>query len=507
MKVLFVASEAYPLIKTGGLADVAASLPRALLSRGHSVRLLLPAYPQVLENARARGLKAVAQLPLGDRTLTLWQTRLPGTRVTVWLVDTPGFSEREGNPYVDAQGVDWPDNHHRFLDFCAAAVDIAMDRAGLQWRADLVHANDWQAGPVCALLEQEPLRPARVFTVHNLSYHGLFSYAHFAELPLPPPLAQTLWHPEAMEFYDQFSFIKGGLMFADQLTTVSPSYAREIQTPEYGCGLDGVLRARRAVLTGIVNGIDTREWNPGRDPHLSQRYNRRSLSAKSANKIALQARMGLAPETAKPLLGFIGRLVEQKGIDWLLAALPPVLARNECQVVLLGSGAAHYQESLQQLQKRYPEQVALHIGYDEALAHQIEAGADLFLMPSMFEPCGLNQLYSLRYGTLPLVHAVGGLKDTVCDLPPEQASTPDTRSNGFCFHQPRSEALAQALSRALTLFVREPDQWRQRQLNAMAGDFSWERSAAGYETVYHRALASTCDDRSTQPAPFQDQPR
>jgi len=484
MNILFIASEAYPLIKTGGLADVAGSLPRALLKRKHSVRLVLPAYPQVLAAAEEQGLKSLGELTLGDQTVTLWQTRLPGTRVPVWLVDTPEFSQRQGNPYLDEQGKDWPDNNRRFYRFCQAAVELAMGRAGIAWQADLVHANDWQAGMACMLLAQEPKRPASVFTVHNLAYHGLFPAHSMAELNLPG----HLWHHESLEFHDQLSFIKGGLVFADQITTVSPSYAREIQTPEFGCGLDGLLRARQGQLSGILNGIDTDQWHPGRDPHLAQHYNWRQLNRKATNKQALQKKLGLPTQADKPLMGFIGRMVEQKGLDLILALLPKLLAEGQCQFAILGSGMARYQDTFKQLATQYPEHLALTLGYDEPLAHQIEAGCDLFLMPSLFEPCGLNQMYSLRYGTLPLVHAVGGLKDTVFDPGPltETGELPE-QANGFSFQAPRAEAMQEALERALT-YYRQPQLWRQLQTNAMRGDYSWERSAEEYEQLYQKAL-------------------
>lgn len=505
MNILFITSEAYPLIKTGGLADVAASLPRALLKRGHSVRLVLPAYRSIMEQCRSLGtpatspepvaseeeaadrekkptLKALPPLTIDGQEVKLWQTRLPGTRVTVWLVDTKAFSERSGNPYVTAEGKDWPDNHRRFYDFCAAAVELAQGRAGIDWQADLVHGNDWQSGLAIALLAQERDRPATVFTIHNLAYHGLFSYQAFTDLPLPG----SLWHPDALEFYDQLSFIKGGLVYADQITTVSPSYAEEIQTAEFGCGLDGLLRARAPALKGILNGINTQEWNPGSDPHLAQNYTRRTLKKKLLNKQALQQRLGLPEAEEVPLLGFIGRLVEQKGVDLLLKVLPEFFAQNQCQLVLLGNGAAAYHTELKKLQLAYPKQLALVLGYDENLAHQIEAGSDLFLMPSLFEPCGLNQLYSLRYGTLPLVHAVGGLKDTVFDSESTQST-----NNGFAFSAATAEALPSALedtlSRALALY-HQPELWRERQLNAMQQDYSWDKSADEYEQVYQQAL-------------------
>ncbi len=492
MNILWLASEAFPLIKTGGLADVAGALPRALIKRGHSVRLVLPAYQSVFQRLEAHGidgkappLKPRGTLILDGREVRLWQTRLPGTRVIVWLVDIPEFSRRVGNPYVTAEGTDWPDNHRRFYTLCRAAVELAMGRAGLDWKADLVHANDWQGGMACELLAREDKEttrpPATVFTIHNLAYHGLFDASALQELGLPP----GLWHPDYLEFYGQLSFIKGGLVFADRLTTVSPTYAQEVQAPAAGCGLDGLLRARRHHFYGILNGIDAKEWNPKRDVHLVAHYDHRHLEKKDINKRALCSQLRLANEPGTPLLGFIGRMVEQKGLDLLLGTLPEFLARNDIQVVILGSGMADYEEAFQRLAQDYPAQLSVQLGYNEALAHQIEAGVDLFLMPSLFEPCGLNQLYSLRYGTLPLVHAVGGLKDTVID------NDDPAQANGFRFNSATTGALRSTLKRALALYRDHPEAWRARQLNAMGGDYTWERSAAEYERVYEEALSDS----------------
>ncbi len=484
MNILFLASEAFPLIKTGGLADVAGALPRALIKRGHSLRLVLPAYQSVLESLRASEgkeksppLKIRTQLELDGQTVTLWQTRLPGTRVLVWLVDIPAFSEREGNPYVTPEGTDWPDNDRRFFTLCRAAAELALGRAGIDWQADLVHAHDWQGAMVCELLAREPEAPASVFTIHNLAYHGLFDYQAMHRLGLPP----WLWQPDYLEFYGQLSFIKAGLVFAQRLTTVSPSYAEEIQTPPFGCGLDGLLEARRESLSGIINGIDTQEWNPARDSHLTANYDRRRLARKADNKQALCAQLGLANKPDTLLLGFIGRLVEQKGLDLLLATLPELLARGDVQIALLGSGIKAYEQAFAELARDYPQQLSVTLGYNETLAHRIEAGVDVFLMPSLFEPCGLNQMYSLRYGTLPLVHAVGGLKDTVID------GEDHLSANGFTFEPATVDALRTALKRALALY-QDTAAWRQRQLNGMSGDYSWDRSAAEYERVYELAL-------------------
>jgi len=480
-KILFATSEVYPLIKTGGLADVAASLPRALTRLGYDVKIILPAYNSVLEKAAATGVKQVAQFTIDGEPVVIRQTRLPGSKVTAWLVDIPEFSERVGNPYCGIDGNDWPDNHKRFSIFCKAIETIALNQANLNWQPDIVHCNDWQTGLVPALLSLHPHHIATVFTIHNLAYRGLFSQQAFAELNLPP----AFWHHERLEFYAQLSFIKGGIAFADYVTTVSPSYAREIQKPEFGCGLDGLLRYRSESLAGILNGIDIDEWNPASDPYLTANYNRRTLGNKCKNKAALQERMGLTVKSDVPLLGFIGRLVDQKGVDLILSQMPRIVEGNY-QVVILGSGFAHYEQRLLEIAQQHPQKVAVHIGYDEALAHQIEAGSDIFLMPSIFEPCGLNQMYSLRYGTLPVVHAVGGLRDTVFELPFDKI---DSLANGFVFHNADGRELFAAIERAATAFQQE-NVWKKLQVNAMTQDFSWEQSAKHYAEIYTRVTAS-----------------
>lgn len=477
--VLFAASEVYPLVKTGGLADVAGSLPRALTKLGFDVKIVLPAYASVLEKAATVGVRPVAQFEVEGTSVTIKQTRLPGSKVTVWLVDVPEFSERAGNPYCGPDGSDWYDNHKRFYMFSKAIEFIALDKVGLKWRPDIVHCNDWQTGLVPALLSLHPDHLATVFTIHNLAYRGLFSYQAFAELNLP----SGFWHHERLEFYGQLSFIKGGIAFADYVTTVSPSYAKEIQKPEFGNGLDGLLRYRSDTLAGILNGIDCDEWNPGTDSHLATTYNRRSLGNKAKNKQALQERMGLQVNAAVPLLGFIGRLVDQKGIDLVVSQMNKLLAADY-QLVVLGSGFSHYEQTLRNIAEQNPGKVAVYLGYDEALAHQIEAGCDIFLMPSLFEPCGLNQMYSLRYGTLPVVHAVGGLGDTVVERPLDAV---DDEANGFLFYQPTGDDLFAAIERAVSAY-RQEKLWKKLQLNAMSRDFSWDSSAKHYAEIYHRLL-------------------
>jgi len=479
-KILFATSEVHPLIKTGGLADVASSLPRALLKIGHDVKIILPAYASVLIKAKEVGLKFIGNLALLGQEIKLWQTRLPGSRVTVLLVDIPQFSEREGNPYCGPDGNDWFDNHWRFYLFSKATEAVALNTAGLNWQPDIVHCNDWQTGLIPALLAQAPVKPATIFTIHNLAYRGLFSYQAFAELSLPA----DYWHHEQLEFYGQLSFMKGGLAFADAITTVSPSYAEEIQTPEFGCGLDGLLRARAKDLSGILNGIDMDEWNPNTDKLINHNYNRRSISQKVKNKTSLQAQLGLPVDESIPLLGFIGRLVDQKGIELILNQMNPLLAQN-CQLVVLGSGFPQYEQALKNIAQQYPHKVSVTLGYNEAFAHQIEASADIFLMPSIFEPCGLNQMYSLRYGTLPVVNAVGGLRDTVNERPLDAMGD---EANGFVFHKPSTDELHKAIKRALDGY-QQKEAWKTLQQNAMAQDFSWEKSAYRYEQIYASIIA------------------
>ncbi len=478
MRILFASSEAHPLIKTGGLADVCGSLPRALTELGHDVRLVLPAYPQALKRAGESRCVAELELPLAGKTRLL-ETRLPHSSIPVYLVDAPQYFARAGNPYTTAEGYDWPDNAARFALLARAAVELAQDRAGLDWRPQLVHCHDWQTGLVPALLAGEATRPATVFTIHNLSYLGLFDWADFESLQLP----LELWHMDGMEFFGNFAFIKGGLNFADWLTAVSPTYAREIQTPAFGYGLEGLLRYRGDRLVGILNGVDYRVWNPATDRLIPATYASGDLAPKARDKRELQKRLGLPPRAGEPLFGFVGRLVEQKGVGLLLEALPWLMTQG-VQLAVLGHGERQFEEALRRAAIQYPGQLAVQIGYDEPLAHWIEAGADIFLMPSRYEPCGLNQLYSLRYGTVPVVRATGGLADSVSDA----AQAPAGQATGFVFSAAEAEALQEACQRALSLFRDNPPAWRQLMRNGMAMDFSWEHSANRYLALYRRAI-------------------
>lgn len=474
MKLLFVASEVFPLVKTGGLADVAGSLPTVLARQGVEARLLLPAYHSALEAIDEPRL--VAEMELGGTGLRILETTLPGTDVITWLLQHSTFSDRPGNPYLDEQGLPWPDNADRFMQLCRLAAAIALGQSPLNWQPDVLHCNDWHTGPAIALVHQHAPRPRTVFTIHNLAHMGIFDRETFHRLQLP----ESLWQDGSLEFYGQLSFIKAGLVFADHITTVSPTYADEICESPGGMGLEGLLRHRRDHLVGILNGIDSALWDPATDPYLAQNYDADSLPDKVHNKTALQQALGLELREGAPLFGFVGRLAEQKGLELLLPVVPELLQAG-AQLAVLGSGEAEYEQALQSLAEAHPGAVAVVLAYNEAVAHRIEAAADIFLMPSLFEPCGLNQLYSLRYGTLPLVRAVGGLADTVVDAG-ERALAEGT-ATGFVFHRVEAGALLHAAQRALHLW-QDPEAWRGMQRTAMRQDFSWERSARRYLELY-----------------------
>lgn len=476
-KILFVTSEAFPLIKTGGLADVSGSLPIALRALGHDVRILIPDYASILSD---QDFKPARNLGNSDAGITILEGVLPGSEVPVWGLSHKGFFGRKGNPYLDDEGHPWPDNADRFSLLCHVGVDMAMDRLGLDWKPDIVHCNDWQTGLIPALLSDEIRRPAVVFTIHNLAYQGVFPRETFTRLRLP----SRLWSLQALEFYDQFSFIKGGLVFADRISTVSPTYAREIQGKEFGCGLEGVLGHRRDRLTGILNGIDAEAWNPATDPHLPSHFDARTIEKRGELKRRLQERFGLQQSPSIPLLAGVGRLVEQKGIDLLIDILP-WLAEKNLQMALIGTGNPRYERTLRQWSRLFPERIAIHTGYDEARAHLVEAGADIFLMPSRFEPCGLNQMYSQRYGAVPLVRRVGGLADTVLDANP--VTLAQGVATGIVFNEATPEALLEAIERALNLY-QDPSNWHSLQSAGMSKDFSWETSARQYLGLYEMAL-------------------
>ncbi len=478
--ILFAVSEALPLIKTGGLADVAGSLPIALADRGLDVRLVLPAYPQVVE--RSIPLEPVSSLRLAgwSEPVRLLRSRLAG-RIPLYLIDAPGLFDRAGNPYTNASGNAWADNALRFGLFNRAVVAMALDQTGLGWLPDLVHCNDWQTGLIPALLSEEGSRPATIFTVHNLSYQGIFDRTSFDQLRLPG----EFWSPDGLEFHGAFSFIKGGLAFADWITTVSPAYAREICTPELGCGLEGLLQHRSDRLQGVLNGIDYKSWDPATD-HTITPFDAGNFHRKRLNKRQLQQELGLQKDESALLFGHIGRLVRQKGVDLILEILPDLISHENTQVVFLGAGDPGLERTLRRVADQYPNRVAAFLGYDEALSHRVEAACDCFLMPSRFEPCGLNQIYSLRYGTVPIVHRTGGLSDTVIDATPRNLL--NGAATGFVFDQPTAGSLWQAVERAIAFRQRPEIWWQKLATTGMEQDFSWDVSASRYQEIYQKAI-------------------
>jgi starch synthase len=475
MKVLFAASECWPLVKTGGLADVAYALPLALSRLGHEVRVVLPAYRGLLDKVDSPQLRC--RLDIRGQSFGVMEAKLPGTEVTLWLIDAPYLYVRDGDPYRDAGGHDFADNAWRFGCFCEAVFALSLGAAG--WQPDVVHANDWQTGPALSWLSQQAQRPRTVFTIHNIAYQGWYGREAFDFLGLPP----RLWAIDGVEMYGGFCFMKGGLTAADVITTVSPTYAREIQTRDYGYGLDPLLRWRSANLHGIANGVDTDAWNPATDPLLARRYSAASLKqGKNANKRELQQEMGLVDDVDAPLIGIVTRLADQKGSDLILGALDHLMrVYPSLQFALLASGDKQQEQAWRDAAARYPQRVGVQLRYDERLAHRIEAGADIFLMPSRFEPCGLNQMYSQRYGTIPVVRRTGGLADTVTDA--NDITLADGSATGVMFNDADSGGVIWGVERALELRSKAP-LWKGMQLAGMARDFSWEAAAAQYLELY-----------------------
>ncbi|WP_455202138.1 glycogen synthase GlgA [Kaarinaea lacus] len=481
LKILFASSEVQPLIKTGGLADVSGALPVALKKMRHDIRIVMPAYSDAMQKARRAQTVAQLQLPGLPGTINILEKKLPNNNVKVYFVDYGPAYDRSGNPYVSNDGEPWPDNAERFALFCRAICELAQDRANLNWQPDVIHCNDWQTGLVPALLQTEMVRPATIFTIHNLAYQGLFPQQTFNILGLP----QVLWSPDGLEFHNQLSFIKGGVAFADRVTTVSPQYAKEIQTPEFGYGLEGLLKHRSNKLSGILNGIDEKEWNPGKDPHIKANYDTESFAEKKHNKEFLQTTFGLTNDPGALLLGFIGRLVEQKGVD-LITEIIPQLNNLPIQLVLLGTGDKKIEHQLETLSDRYSDKFSCNIGYDESLSHQIESGSDVFLMPSRFEPCGLNQLYSLRYGTIPIVNNVGGLADSVIDLNDQYTNL--KHATGLVMKETTGKALYSQIVKAINVY-QDQSKWLSLVKNGMQKDFSWKHSAMDYVDLYKTALS------------------
>ena len=479
LRVLSVASELYPLIKTGGLADVAGALPGALAGENIHVRTLIPGYPAVLNAlGQADCIQEFGELFGGPaRVLAAGSHDLD-----LLVVEASHLYDRPGNPYLDPNGRDWPDNALRFAALARVAAHIGRGSINA-YQPDVLHLHDWQTALAAVYLHfDNGARPATVMTIHNLAYQGQFGADLLPRLGLP---AQS-YGVDGVEYYGSISYLKGGLQLADRITTVSPTYADEICTPDFGMGLDGLLRSRSDVLSGILNGIDETEWDPASDAHLAAGFSRQNVDARVLNRFELQQRLGLDLDPDALVLGVVSRLTWQKGLDMLEAALPPLLGQG-FQLAMLGAGDAPLEAGFRDLMQRHAGKVAVMIGYNEGLAHLIQAGCDALVVPSRFEPCGLTQLYALRYGAVPIVARVGGLADSVIDA--NDMALANGVATGLQFAPVTTERLAGALRRARGLF-RDKAVWKSLQMNGMATDVSWKRPARQYANLYRELIAS-----------------
>lgn len=478
LEVLAVASEIHPLVKTGGLADVTGALPAALAPLEIRVRTLIPGYPAVTRALRRPEVLHGWPNWFGGPARLL-SGRAEGLDLLV--LDAPHLYERPGNPYTGPDGRDWPDNAPRFAALSRAGAAIGGG-AVPGYAPDLVHAHDWQAGLTLAYLHFAPARPGTIMTVHNLAFQGWFPAQSFPGFGLPA----SSFAVEGVEYHGGVGFLKAGLHYADRITTVSPSYALEIRTPESGMGMDGLLRARAGDLHGILNGIDTLAWDPANDPAIAAGFDAKRIAPRRADKADLQARFGLDADPAAPLFAVVSRLTGQKGLDLLLEAMPTLLEAG-AQLALLGTGDAAIETGFRAAAARDPGRVGCVIGYDEAMAHRLQAGADALLVPSRFEPCGLTQLCALRYGTVPVVARVGGLADTVIDASPMALAS--GVATGVQFAPVTAEMLRAAIRRTVALY-RQPAIWRRLQRNGMATDVSWRHPAQQYAALFHDLLAA-----------------
>lgn len=485
MRVLFVTSEVHPLAKSGGLADVSRALSLALRREGADIRLVMPGYNSAITQLKAPRIEARLPPPFGVDPAYLVSGTLPGTEIPVFLIYAPSLYTRKGGLYQDASRSDWSDNPRRFAYLAQVASWIGAGRLS-GWAPDIVHANDWHTGLVPLFLAMAGgARPATVFTIHNLSFQGNFAPSVMEEVGVPP----QFFNIDGVEFYGQFSFLKAALGYATKITTVSPRYSREILTPEFGCGFDGLLRSREQDLNGILNGIDQDTWNPATDSALASRYSLNDVSGKRACKIDFQQRMGLQPGPY-PLLGFVSRITRQKMADVLADSISDIIALG-AQIAIVGDGDPGIATQLRQLEARFPGQMAFR-PYDELLAHRLHGGADILLAPARFEPCGLTQIHGMRYGSVPIVRRTGGLADTVIDASDLSTGVPAT---GFMFDEVNRESLLGAVRRAVASW-KEPLTWRRLQITAMSQDFSWRSSAQKYLSVYSAASGLPIPDHA-----------
>lgn len=483
MRVLFATSEVFPLIKTGGLADVSGSLPTALQNLGVDIRILVPGYPAVLKQlVNLHHIASLSNLPVIEHA-ELMMGMISETKVNVLVIKATGLFERDGGPYVDANGQEWLDNPVRFGILSKVAAIISGPNSPIpDWQPDIVHCNDWQTGLAPAYMKLVEYTQAKsIISLHNMAFQGCYAPGWLSTLALP----HTNFAVEGFEYHGQLSFLKAGIFYADAITTVSPSYAKEIQTAEFGFGLEGLLSKRGNELKGILNGIETDEWNPEFDPHLIKTYSANKLAGKKLVKSALQERLGLQIDASAPLLGVVSRLTHQKGLDMLVPIMQE-LVDSGCQLALLGSGESTLENAFRQLANSNPNKVSVTIGYNEPLSHQIMAGCDMFIMPSRFEPCGLNQLYGLAYGTPPIVNATGGLADSVVDT--NIVTYKNKTANGFVMSEASPASLLSCIKQALNVFNNDESAWRQIQKNGMLQNLSWDKSALEYLAEYKKLM-------------------
>lgn len=483
MRVLFATSEAYPLIKTGGLADVSGALPKAihqLKQFNGDIKILLPGYSAVL--AKLKSIQTIANIEVLGEDCSLLMGKMPDSGLDVLVVQNTKLYERAGGPYSDENGLDWPDNALRFGVLSRIASLLCSKNSPLKnWQPDLIQCNDWQTGLAPAYMKLVDHSTTKsILSIHNLAFQGCFAASWLEKLALPAAHFQI----NGFEYFDQISFLKAGLFYADKLSTVSPTYAKEIQTKQFGFGMEGLLKARKDDLTGILNGIDTQEWNPSSDVHLLKHYSNARITGKKAVKRGLQQQLGLQIDADAPFLGIVSRLTHQKGLD-LLPEIMPKLIKQNCQFAILGSGDKVLEARFSELAERHPAQVSMNTGYHEHLSHNIMAGCDMFVMPSRFEPCGLNQLYGLAYGTPPIVSFTGGLADSVCDT--NATTLKHNIATGFVVKNVSDASLLVTIERAIQ-YWQDKKIWRKIQRNGMQRDISWDSSAKIYLTMYEKTL-------------------
>jgi starch synthase len=483
MKVLFVSSEVFPLIKTGGLADVSGSLPNALQGLGVDIRILMPGYPAVLNQLiDLKPIGALHHLPHIDHAELLLGT-IKETNVKVIVIKSSALYERNGGPYADVNGLEWQDNPVRFGVLSKVASILASEHSPItDWHPDIVHCNDWQTGLAPAYMKlAEHSRAKSIISLHNMAFQGCYAPNWVVSLGLP----SSGFSIEGFEYHGQLSFLKAGIFYADAITTVSPRYAKEIQTAAFGFGLEGMLSQRGDEIKGILNGIEIDEWNPATDKYLGKNYSSQNLSGKQEVKAALQQSLGLNVDAHAPLLGVVSRLTHQKGLDMLVPHLQTLIDQG-CQFALLGGGEMGLEASFQNIAIRNPGRASVTIGYNEPLSHQIMAGCDMFIMPSRFEPCGLNQLYGLAYGTPPIVNATGGLADSIVDS--NQAHIANNTANGFVMVEASADGLMACIKRAVDMYRNDKNTWLQIQKTGMSQNLSWDKSAQEYLAVYEELV-------------------